>query len=80
MKKTTAIIIILCVIIVALSAILIYEVKKDDLNIIIQPPKIEDDKPQDGDVKNPNTQLEPDDAIVQDEVEENNCIDYTKRS
>lgn len=71
MKKTTAIIIILCVIIVALSAILIYEVKKDDWNIIIQPPKIEDDKPQDGDVKNPNTQLEPDDAIVQDEVEEN---------
>ena len=50
MKKTTAIIIILCVIIVALSAILIYEVKKDDWNIIIQPPKIEDDKPQDGDV------------------------------
>lgn len=76
MKKTTAIIIILSVIIVALSAILVYEVKKDDWNIIIQPPKTEDeDKPNSDDTKNSNTQLEPDDAIVQEEVEKNKEYD-----
>lgn len=76
MKKTTAIIIVLSVIIVALSAILIYEVKKDDWNIVFQPPIIDtENKPDEEEEKNSVTQLEPDDAIIQDEVEENEEFD-----
>ncbi len=78
MKKTTAIIIILSVIIVALSAILIYEVKKDDWNIVFQPPIIDaENKPNEGENEGENsiTQLEPDDAIIQDEVVENEEFD-----
>ncbi len=64
MKKTTAIILILCVIIVALTAMLIYEIRKDNWDIVFQPPVIDNQNEE----KIP-TQKEPDSVIVQDVVE-----------
>lgn len=66
MKKTTAIIMILSVMLVAVSAVLFYEIKKDDWNIIVthpDQPKLEDEE----DKKEP-TQIDEDSAIVKEEV------------
>ena len=76
MKRTTAIILILVVMVIALSGALIYEVSKDDWNIIVNK--------NDNSINNNNenssgeqksgdrvTQIEPDSIIVQDEVMEN---------
>ena len=72
MKRTTAIIMILSVMLVAVSAILFYEIKKDDWDIVVtQPEQIEEDK-RNEDVnekeEQPPTQLDEESAIVKDEV------------
>lgn len=67
MKKTTAIIMILSVMLVAVSAVLFYEIKKDDWNIIIthpDQPKLDDEEEE----KKQPTQLDEDNAIVKEEV------------
>ena len=84
MKRTTAIILILVVIVVALGGALIYEVSKDDWNIIVTPNEEnnangnnsnEDNssnhKNNSGDSGDKPTQIEPDSVIIQDEVLEN---------
>ena len=79
MKRTTAIILILAVMVVALGGALIYEVSKDDWNIIVSPNEEKNpsgqnpikDKEISGDSGNKLTQVEPDSIIIQDEVVEN---------
>ncbi|MBQ9267086.1 MAG: FAD-dependent oxidoreductase [Clostridia bacterium] len=70
MKKTTAIILILCVIIAALTGMLIYEVNKQNWDIVIQPPVVDDSNNGHKEEENKNTQIEPDNAIIQERVEE----------
>lgn len=76
MKRTTAIILILVVIIIAQSVALIYEISKDDWNIIVTPKDEtidgnEDKNKTSGDSGEKLTQLEPDSVIIKDEVPEN---------
>lgn len=79
MKRTTAIILILAVMVVALGGALIYEVSKDDWNIIVSPNEEKNpsgqnpikDKENSGDSGNKITKVEPDSIIIQDEVVEN---------
>lgn len=79
MKRTTSIILILAVMVVALGGALIYEVSKDDWNIIVSPNEEKNpsgqnpikDKEISGDSGNKLTQVEPDSIIIQDEVVEN---------
>ena len=70
MKKTTAIILILCVIILVLAGMLVYETKKNNWDIIIQNPVV-NEKHEERDKQNEEqaTQVEPEVAIVQEEVE-----------
>ncbi|MBO5141715.1 MAG: FAD-dependent oxidoreductase [Clostridia bacterium] len=76
MKRTTAIILILSVMVVALAGALIYEISKDDWNIIVTP-NDEHNKNEiniinkSGDSGEKNTQIEPDSVIIKDEVVEN---------
>lgn len=80
MKRTTGIIIILCVIIFALSGMLIYEVNKDNWDIIVQQPPIIDDKAdkQEKEEENNNTQIEPETVIVQEPIKESSELDDMK--
>ena len=84
MKRTTAIILILVVMVVALGGALIYEVSKDDWNIIVTPNEENNPNGNNQDENNPSnhknnsgdsgdkpTQIEPDSIIIQDEVLEN---------
>jgi len=78
MKKTTAIILILTVMVLALTGALVYEVSKDDWNIIVSPNNDGNGPNKElntnsGDDKSGNkvTQLEPDSVIIKDEVVEN---------
>ncbi len=71
MKRTTAIIMILSVMLVAVSAILFYEVKKDDWNIIVTKP--EQNQDDNISVKKEETEKQPtkideESAIVKEEV------------
>lgn len=72
MKRTTAIILILSMIIVVLTGMLIYEMNKENWDIIIQQPtntELPDIINHDED-NSTATQLEPDIAIVQEPIEE----------
>lgn len=79
MKRTTAIILILAVMVVSLGGALIYEISKDDWNIIVTPNKEKNQNEQNplkaeessGDSGNKLIQLEQDSIIIQDEVIEN---------
>lgn len=76
MKRTTAIILILCVIIVALVAMLIYEINKDNWDIVIQQPPVVDEinKPNKQE-ENISTQVEPETVIVQEPIKEDSELD-----
>lgn len=75
MKRTTAIILILVVMVIALSGALIYEISKDDWNIIVTPNgenKNHENQRNSGDGSGDEpTQIEPDSVIIQDDVIEN---------
>ena len=83
MKRTTAIILILTVMVIALGGALIYEISKDDWNIIVTPNEEKNpdgqnllkDKEASGDSGNKLTQIEQDSIIIQDEVVENSTND-----
>lgn len=83
MKRTTAIILILVVMVVALAGALVYEVSKDDWNIIVTPNEgnnKNDNKEnhKSGDSGEKMTQIEPDSVIIKDDVEENPTNDDIK--
>lgn len=76
MKRTTAIILILVVMVIALSGALIYEVSKDDWNIIVNKNENNIDNTglgHSGEKKSGEnlTQIEPDSIIIQDAVVDN---------
>lgn len=77
MKRTTAIILILIVMVVALAGALVYEVSKDDWNIIVSPNEENknninnDSNGKSGDSGEKITQIEPDSIIIKDEIVEN---------
>ena len=77
MKRTTAIILILIVMVIALTGALVYEVSKDDWNIIVTPNENNNNSNNNGkntnsgDSGEKNTQITPDSIIVKDEVIEN---------
>ena len=76
MKRTTAIILMLIVVIIALGGALIYEVSKDDWNIIVTPNEENKDNNNNkqnisGDSGDKLTQMESGSIIIKDEIVEN---------
>ena len=71
MKKTTAIILVLCIIIVALSSILVYEVTKDNWDIVIEQPQINNDDIITQKNEEEVTQTAPEDVVIQEPIKEN---------
>lgn len=71
MKKTTAIILVLCIIIVALSSILVYEVTKDNWDIVIEQPQINNNDIITQKNEEEVTQTAPEDVVIQEPIKEN---------